>query len=64
MVADAALRRNRARRFDQGPHRVDTSGARRLIWIAAERRWILLLRMNLVRGAIVVLVLAGDGLRR
>ena len=43
----------------KGPIGVLLPGLVALIWIVAERRWALLREMNLVRGAIVVLVLAG-----
>ena len=43
----------------KGPIGLILPGLVALIWIAAEKRWDLLQRMSLVRGAIVVLVLAG-----
>ncbi|MGB8411469.1 MAG: glycosyltransferase family 39 protein, partial [Candidatus Binatus sp.] len=43
----------------KGPIGLILPGLVALIWIAAEKRWSLLRRMGLVRGAIVVLVLAG-----
>ena len=43
----------------KGPIGLILPGLVALVWIAAERRWTVLRRMNLVRGAIVVLVLAG-----
>jgi 4-amino-4-deoxy-L-arabinose transferase-like glycosyltransferase len=43
----------------KGPIGLILPGLVALIWIAAEKRWNLLRRMGLVRGAIVVLVLAG-----
>jgi 4-amino-4-deoxy-L-arabinose transferase-like glycosyltransferase len=43
----------------KGPIGLILPGLVALIWIAAEKRWNLLRRMSLVRGAIVVLVLAG-----
>jgi len=43
----------------KGPIGLILPGLVALIWIATERRWALLRQMNLVRGAIVVLVLAG-----
>ena len=45
--------------LDQGSRRPDLPGLVALIWIALEKRWNFLRRMNLIRGAIVVLVLAG-----
>ena len=43
----------------KGPIGLILPGLVALIWIALEKRWRLLLEMNLVRGALVVLVLAG-----
>ena len=43
----------------KGPIGLILPGLVALIWIALEKRWRLLLQMNLVRGALVVLVLAG-----
>ena len=43
----------------KGPIGLILPGAVALIWIASEKRWNFLPRMNLIRGAIVVLVLAG-----
>jgi len=43
----------------KGPIGLILPGLVALIWIALERRWTLLREMNLVRGALVVLVLAG-----
>ena len=43
----------------KGPIGLILPGLVALIWIAAEKRWSVLLRMSLVRGAIVVIVLAG-----
>ncbi len=43
----------------KGPIGLILPGLVALIWIAAEKRWNMLLRMSLVRGAIVVIVLAG-----
>ncbi|MGH7924547.1 MAG: ArnT family glycosyltransferase, partial [Candidatus Binatus sp.] len=43
----------------KGPIGLILPGLVALIWIAAEKRWAVLCRMELVRGAIVVLVLAG-----
>ncbi len=43
----------------KGPIGLILPGLVALIWIALEKRWGLLLQMSLVRGAIVVLVLAG-----
>jgi 4-amino-4-deoxy-L-arabinose transferase-like glycosyltransferase len=43
----------------KGPIGLILPGMVALIWIALEKRWNVLLRMSLVRGAIVVLVLAG-----
>jgi 4-amino-4-deoxy-L-arabinose transferase-like glycosyltransferase len=43
----------------KGPIGLILPGLVAVIWIATEKRWSLLRRMNLVRGAIVVLVLAG-----
>jgi 4-amino-4-deoxy-L-arabinose transferase-like glycosyltransferase len=43
----------------KGPIGLILPGLVALIWIALERRWTLLREMNLVRGAIIVLVLAG-----
>ncbi|MGB9380641.1 ArnT family glycosyltransferase, partial [Candidatus Binatus sp.] len=43
----------------KGPIGLILPGLVALIWIALEQRWRLLLQMNLVRGALVVLVLAG-----
>jgi 4-amino-4-deoxy-L-arabinose transferase-like glycosyltransferase len=43
----------------KGPIGLILPGLVALIWIIAEKRWALLRRMSLVRGAIVVLVLAG-----
>ena len=43
----------------KGPVGLILPGLVALIWIAAERRWDLLRTMGLVRGAIVVIVLAG-----
>jgi len=43
----------------KGPIGLILPGLVALIWIAAEKRWDLLRTMGLVRGAIVVLVLAG-----
>jgi 4-amino-4-deoxy-L-arabinose transferase-like glycosyltransferase len=43
----------------KGPIGLILPGLVALIWLAAEKRWDVLLRMSLVRGAIVVLVLAG-----
>jgi dolichyl-phosphate-mannose-protein mannosyltransferase len=44
----------------KGPIGLVLPGLVALIWIVAERRWALLAEMKLVRGAIVVLVLAGS----
>ena len=43
----------------KGPIGLILPGLVAVIWLAAEKRWNLLRRMSLVRGAIVVLVLAG-----
>src|SRR5271154_4308933 len=43
----------------KGPVGLILPGLVALIWIALERRWTLLGEMNLVRGALVVLILAG-----
>jgi 4-amino-4-deoxy-L-arabinose transferase-like glycosyltransferase len=43
----------------KGPIGLILPGLVALVWIALEKRWNFLSRMNLVRGAIVVLVLAG-----
>jgi 4-amino-4-deoxy-L-arabinose transferase-like glycosyltransferase len=43
----------------KGPIGLILPGLVALIWIALERRWGMLRKMNLVRGAIVVLILAG-----
>ena len=43
----------------KGPIGLILPGLVALIWIALERRWDMLRKMNLVRGAIVVLILAG-----
>jgi 4-amino-4-deoxy-L-arabinose transferase-like glycosyltransferase len=43
----------------KGPIGLVLPGLVALIWIALEKRWSFLLEMSLVRGAIVVLVLAG-----
>jgi 4-amino-4-deoxy-L-arabinose transferase-like glycosyltransferase len=43
----------------KGPVGLILPGLVALIWIALEKRWRLLREMNLIRGAIVVLVLAG-----
>jgi 4-amino-4-deoxy-L-arabinose transferase-like glycosyltransferase len=43
----------------KGPVGLILPGLVALIWIIAEKRWTLLRRMSLLRGAIVVLVLAG-----
>ena len=43
----------------KGPIGLILPGLVALIWIALEKRWRFLLQMNLVRGALVVLVLAG-----
>jgi 4-amino-4-deoxy-L-arabinose transferase-like glycosyltransferase len=43
----------------KGPIGLILPGLVALIWIAFERRWDMLREMNLVRGAIVVLILAG-----
>ena len=43
----------------KGPIGLILPGAVALIWIASEKRWNFLPRMNLIGGAIVVLVLAG-----
>jgi hypothetical protein len=43
----------------KGPIGLILPGLVALIWIALEKRWSFLRQMNLVRGAIVVLVLAG-----
>jgi 4-amino-4-deoxy-L-arabinose transferase-like glycosyltransferase len=43
----------------KGPIGLILPGLVALIWIALEKRWTLLGEMNLVRGAIVVLILAG-----
>ncbi len=43
----------------KGPIGLILPGMVALVWIAIEKRWDLLPRMSLVRGAIVVLVLAG-----
>ncbi len=43
----------------KGPIGLILPGLVALIWIALEKRWSLLRQMNLVRGAIVVLILAG-----
>ncbi len=43
----------------KGPIGLILPGLVALIWIVAEKRWSLLRRMSLVRGAIVVLMLAG-----
>jgi 4-amino-4-deoxy-L-arabinose transferase-like glycosyltransferase len=43
----------------KGPIGLILPGLIALIWIALERRWTLLREMNLVRGTIIVLVLAG-----
>ena len=43
----------------KGPVGLILPGLVALIWIALEKRWSFLRQMNLVRGAIVVLVLAG-----
>jgi 4-amino-4-deoxy-L-arabinose transferase-like glycosyltransferase len=43
----------------KGPIGLILPGLVALIWIAFERRWEMLREMNLVRGAIVVLILAG-----
>lgn len=43
----------------KGPIGLILPGAVALIWIAIEKRWGFLRRMSLIRGAIVVLVLAG-----
>jgi 4-amino-4-deoxy-L-arabinose transferase-like glycosyltransferase len=44
----------------KGPIGLVLPGLVALIWIAAEKRWALLAEMKLVRGAMVVLVLAGS----
>ena len=43
----------------KGPVGLILPGAVALFWIALEKRWNFLRRMNLIRGAIVVLILAG-----
>jgi 4-amino-4-deoxy-L-arabinose transferase-like glycosyltransferase len=43
----------------KGPIGLILPGMVALIWIALEKRWNVLLQMSLIRGAIVVLVLAG-----
>ena len=43
----------------KGPIGLILPGMVALIWIALEKRWNMLLQMSLIRGAIVVLVLAG-----
>ena len=43
----------------KGPIGLILPGLVALIWLALEKRWIFLTQMNLMRGAIVVLVLAG-----
>src|ERR1017187_7578010 len=43
----------------KGPIGLILPGLVAVIWLAAEKRWDLLRRMSLVRGALVVLVLAG-----